>query len=95
MEVDFHADLGYVAAKVALIALNEVQGDTKDVDNLIKALEKVNFLAPRGPFRFGPNHAPVQNVYLKRIEKIDGKLGEKILETFTDIGQGWMPKELR
>ncbi len=95
MDVDFHADLGYVSAKVALLGLQAVKGDTKNVDKLIGAMEKVNFIAPRGPFRYGPNHAPIQNMYLRQVVKIDGKLGEKILETYTDIGQDWKPKELR
>jgi branched-chain amino acid transport system substrate-binding protein len=95
MPIDFHADLGYVTARVALLGLQQVKGDTKDTDRLIQALEKVNFKAPRGPFRYGPNHSPIQNFYLRQIAKIDGKLGERIVETYTDIGQGWLPKELR
>jgi branched-chain amino acid transport system substrate-binding protein len=95
MDADFHADHGYVAAKVALLGLKEVQGNTKDVDKLIRAMEKVKFVAPRGPFRFGPNHAPIQNIYLLRIEKVDGKLVDKVIETYTEVEQGWMPKELR
>jgi len=95
MDVDFHADLGYVAAKVVLLALEKVNGNSEDKDKLIKAMENVQFDAPRGPFKYGPNHAPIQNVYLRRVEKVKGRLQNVVIEKFSEVGQGWMPPELR
>ncbi len=95
MDIDFHADLGYVTAKVALLGLEKVNGNTKDVDKLIKAMENVQFDAPRGPFRYGPNHTPIQNVYLRVVKKANGQFQNYILKTTPDVGQGWMPSELR
>ena len=95
MDVDFHADLGYVAAKVVLLGLEKVNGNTENVDNLIKAMEEVQFDAPRGPFRYGPNHAPIQNTYLRVVKKVNGQYQNFIVETVTNVGQGWMPEKLR
>lgn len=94
MDVDFHADLGYVSAKVVLLALASVGSSLKDVDQVITAMEKVDFIAPRGPFKYGPNHAPTQNVYLRRVERVDGKLANVIVERYPNVGQGWMPPGL-
>lgn len=95
MDVDFHADLGYVTAKVALMGLDKTKGDTSDLDKLIGAMEKVQFLAPRGPFKYGPNHSPIQNVYLREVRKINGVIQNVAVETVTEVGQGWMPPQLR
>jgi len=96
MDIDFHADLGYVTAKLYLIGLKAVKGNTDDVDGMIAAIEKADFEAPRGRFHYGPNHAPIQPVKLRKVEKrADGKLVNGVEEVYPEIEQGWMPPELR
>jgi len=96
MDIDFHADMGFVSAKVVLSALEKVNGNSEDKDQLIKAMENVQLNAPRGPFKYGPNHAPIQNVYLRQVKRLkDGRLQNAVIETYNNIGQGWMPPELR
>ena len=41
---------------------------------LAEAVAGVRFASPRGPFRFDPTtHAVVQDVYVRRVQKVDGK----------------------
>ena len=85
---------GYTAAKVAILGLQAVQGNVEDKDKLVVAIEKLKLESPRGSFRFGADHHPIHNVYLRRVEKVDGKLQNTVLETYPDIGtnwKGWMP----
>lgn len=94
-EVSIYTEHGYVAAKMAILALQEVDGDVEDVDGMIQALENLEFEAPRGPIRFEGGHSPIQNVYHRVVEKVDGKLQNTVLDTYTDVGPYWMPEELR
>jgi branched-chain amino acid transport system substrate-binding protein len=53
-------------------AIKAVKGNLKDVDGMVKAMEKANFPSLRGPFQYNVNHHPIQNFYLLRAEKTAG-----------------------
>ena len=46
-----------------------VKGNLKDVDGMVKAMEKADFKSLRGPFQYNVNHHPIQNFYLLKTEK--------------------------
>ena len=50
-------------------AIKAVKGNLKDVNGMVKAMEKANFPSLRGPFQYNVNHHPIQNFYLLRAEK--------------------------
>lgn len=85
---------GYVAARMAILALQAVDGDVENVDSLIEAIENLEFEAPRGPIKF-ELHTPVQNVYHRVVERVDGELQNTVIDTYPDIGPYWLPEELR
>jgi len=94
-EVTIYTEHGYVAAKMAILALEEVEGAVEDVDGMIQALENLEFEAPRGPIKFEGLHSPIQNIYHRVVEKVDGKLQNTVIGTYTEVGPYWMPEELR
>ena len=64
---DLFSDYGYVAAKALDEALKMIDGDTSNKDKLAEAMTKVQFNAPRGPFRMDPvTHNPIQDIYIAR-----------------------------
>jgi branched-chain amino acid transport system substrate-binding protein len=89
-----YTEHGYVAARMAILALQAVDGDVEDVDSLIEAIENLEFEAPRGPIKF-ELHTPVQNVYHRVVERVDGELQNTVIDTYPDIGPYWLPEELR
>lgn len=84
----------YVAARMAILAVEAVNGDVENVDEMIAFLENLEFEAPRGPIRF-ESHSPVQNVYHMVVERVNGELQNTVIETYTEIGPYWLPPELR
>jgi branched-chain amino acid transport system substrate-binding protein len=84
---------GYVAARMAILALEEMDGDVDDLDSLIEALENLEFEAPRGPVKF-EQHTPVQNLYHRVVERVDGELQNTVVGTYPDIGPVWVPAGL-
>jgi branched-chain amino acid transport system substrate-binding protein len=83
---DIYSDYGYVAARVIDEAVKATDGDTSDKDKLAAAMAKVQFEAPRGPFRFDPEtHHPIQNVYVCEVREIDGRLANKDIATVKDV----------
>ena len=53
-------------------AVRAVKGNLKDVNGMVKAMEKANFQSLRGPFQYNVNHHPIQNFYLLKTEKLAG-----------------------
>ena len=79
------SDYGYVTAEVIARALEATGGDTSDKTKLAAAVSAVSFNAPRGPFRFDPvTHNPIQNVYIREVAEIDGRITNKVLATIKD-----------
>jgi len=83
---DLFSDYGYVAAKALDEALKMVDGDTTNKDKLTEAMTKIQFKAPRGPFRMDPvTHNPIQDIYIAQIIELDNKITTKILATLKDV----------
>jgi branched-chain amino acid transport system substrate-binding protein len=67
-EADVYAVAGYDTITLLAQALDKVQGDTSAQKDLIAALEAARTESPRGPFRFGKTHNPIQNVYVRQVK---------------------------
>ena len=93
-QATLYSEHGYVAARMLILALEEVDGDVEDVDTLIEVLENLEFEAPRGTIRF-ELHSPVQSVYHRVVEKVDDELQNTVIDTYPDIEPVWLPPELR
>jgi branched-chain amino acid transport system substrate-binding protein len=91
VDVSYAAEAGYMAGRVLILGLQAVNGDDEDIDKLSAAIEKLDFKSTRGRFRFGKNHNPIQDYYLRKVEKVDGKLENVVKETYPNIYQNWMP----
>ncbi|MBF8436076.1 ABC transporter substrate-binding protein [Halanaerobiaceae bacterium Z-7014] len=82
------SDHGYTAARMALMAIEEMEGNIEDREefmNIVRATEIPD--APRGPFRLDEYGNPIQNVYIKEVREVDGRLTNVVLETYEDVSQ--------
>jgi len=63
-----------------------VGGNTQDKDKLAAAMLALKVNAPRGPFRFNQQtHSPIQNVYIREVAEIDGRVANKVIYTARDV----------
>ncbi len=53
--------------------IRELDGDI-DGDKAVEIARNMKITSPRGPVEFDENRDVVQNVYIRRVEKVDGKL---------------------
>jgi len=81
-----YASQGYDAAHLIGSALKVVDGDMSRTDAFRKALEKADFASVRGSFRFGSNHHPIQDIYVREVVKgADESITNKTLgKVFSD-----------
>lgn len=90
-----YSEASYVGARVIADAVNALKGDIKNLDQLTAAMKKVSFEAPRGQFRFDDYNSPIHNVYIFKVEKVNGKLVNKPVAEYKDVSQfwKWSPKD--
>jgi branched-chain amino acid transport system substrate-binding protein len=83
---DLFADYGYVGARAIGEALKATDGDASNKDKLADSMSKVQFNAPRGPFRMDPaTHNPIQDIYIAQVIESDGKVTTKTLSTAKQV----------
>lgn len=87
---DVIAVQGYDAINVAFKAMKAINGQVDNPKKFIAALRQVRMGAdesPRGPFYFDKFANPVQNIYIKKVVKKDGRLMNEAIKTYTRVSQ--------
>jgi branched-chain amino acid transport system substrate-binding protein len=80
----------YINGMVAEAALKATGGNTEDKDAFIKALRAVSLEdSPRGAFHFDHFGNVVGTVYIRRLERKDGKLVQTTIKTYPNVSQFW------
>ena len=80
----------YTAGLVLKQALEKVGGKVEDTDSFLKALRTVSIPdAPGGPIRLDKYGNPVHNVYIRRVERKDGRLQNTVIHTIENVSQFW------
>ena len=78
----YYGAQAYDAIMLIASAVAATDGNLEDKDALRAALKEANFDSVRGNFKFGENHIPVQNFYLREVvEDADGVWTTKVVET--------------
>ncbi len=78
----------YINGMCIEAALEKTGGKTEDKQKLIEALRAVSLTdSPRGAFRFDHLGNVVGNIFIRRIERKNGKLVNTILKTYPEVGQ--------
>jgi branched-chain amino acid transport system substrate-binding protein len=72
-----YASQGFDTANLIFSAMDKA--DVKDSDAFRAALEAADFASVRGAFRFGNNHHPIQNIYVREVVAGDGKPTNKLV----------------
>lgn len=87
----YNNHLGYLAARAGGEAMKAVNGNVEDQARFLEALRRVRFEAPGGPFRFDDKQNAVIHTYLRRVEKVGGKLQNSVFDQVSDVDQFWKP----
>ena len=74
-----YASQGFDTANLLISAMSKA--DVSDADAFRAALEAADFASVRGDFSFGPNHHPIQNIYVREVIKEGEVYTNKIIAT--------------
>ncbi len=80
----------YTAGLFLKQALEKVGGKVEETDGFLKALRSVSIPdAPGGPIRLDRYANPVHNIYIRRVERKDGRLQNTVIHTIENVSQFW------
>jgi branched-chain amino acid transport system substrate-binding protein len=88
----FYAAATYVEGAVLEAALNAVKGNVEKKDDFMKALKAVKVDTVRGPVSFDQYGNVVGNVYIRKVERKDGRLVNSVIHTYPNVSQFWTYK---
>jgi branched-chain amino acid transport system substrate-binding protein len=96
MQKDYGIDPGfyaaglYVAAATVAAGLEKTNGKSDDKEAFVKALRAVELKdSPRGPIKFDHFGNVVGDFFIRRVEKVNGKLANKTIKTYHNVSQFW------
>jgi len=70
--------------------MKTVQGRIEDKAAFMKALRAVQLPdTPQGPIRIDAYGNPIVNVYIRRVERRDGRLMNVVIDTYREVSQFW------
>jgi branched-chain amino acid transport system substrate-binding protein len=90
----YYSTGAYTAGLFLKQALEKVGGRIEDSDAFLKAVREVALTdAPGGPIRLDKYGNPVHNVYIRRVERKDGRLQNTVIHTIENVSQFWTYSE--
>jgi branched-chain amino acid transport system substrate-binding protein len=100
MNRDYKQDPGYYsvgAYSSALMleqALKDVKGKIEDKQAFMAALRKVQLTNdPRGKISLDALGNPIMDIYIRKVERKNGKLVNAVIKTYPQVSQFWTYKQ--
>ncbi len=88
MQPDVYAVQGYDTGLLLAQAAEAVKGDLGNKKALYAALESQTIDSPRGKWTMSKSHNPIQDMYLRRVEKGENKVLGIAAKALADSGAG-------
>jgi branched-chain amino acid transport system substrate-binding protein len=89
----YYSEGTYVAGLQLKRALEAPGAGAESGEKLIAALRKVELTdTPRGPIRFDEYGNPIENIYVRKVERVGGRLQNSVIYTFEKVSQFWTYK---
>ncbi len=91
----FYAAATYVEGAVLEAALQAVKGALEDKAAFMKTLRAIKVDTARGPVAFDEYGNIVGNIYIRKVERKEGRLVNSVIYTYPNVSQFWTynPKE--
>jgi len=89
----YYSEACYTAMRWIDQAMISLKGEVSNPDRLMKALQSVQLKeSPRGPMRLDAYGNPIQNIYIRKVERAGGELQNSVIYTYPDVSQFWKYK---
>jgi branched-chain amino acid transport system substrate-binding protein len=84
----YYSETCYTTGRWINEAAKMVGGNVEDREKFLAALRKVEIPdSPRGPIKMDSHGNPIQNIYIRKVEKKDGELWNTVIQTYPGVSQ--------
>ena len=71
-------------------AVTALKGDVRNPEKFMKALKSVDLKeTPRGPIKMDAYGNAIQNIYVRKVERVGGELQNTVIYTYPEVSQFW------
>ena len=86
----YYSEGAYSGGRWIVEAIKAIDGDVENRAKLLQALKNVELKdLPRGPMKLDHYGNPVQNVYIRKVQKVNGALQNTVIHTYPSVSQFW------
>jgi branched-chain amino acid transport system substrate-binding protein len=86
----YYSETCYTNARWIVEAIKAINGKVEDREAFLAALKKVELKDfPRGPVVIDKWGNPIQNVYIRKVERVGGQLQNTVIFTYPAVSQFW------
>jgi branched-chain amino acid transport system substrate-binding protein len=86
----YYGETCYTNARWIVEAIKAINGKVEDREAFLAALKKVELKDfPRGPVVIDRWGNPVQNIYVRKVERVGGQLQNSVVVTYPAVSQFW------
>jgi len=88
----FYAAATYTEAAVLDATLQAIKGNIEDKAAFMKTVRSIKVDTCRGPVQFDQYGNVVGNIYIRKVERKDGRLVNRVIHTYPNVSQFWTYK---
>ena len=86
----YYSESMYTGGKWLAAAIESIGGRVEDSAALIEAIRRARVTdVPRGPVQLDSYGSPIENVYVRKVERVNGELQNTVIQTFPNVSQFW------
>ena len=86
----YYAESMYTGGKWLGAAIEALHGRVEDSAALLEALRRAKLTdLPRGPVELDEYGNPIENIYVRKVERVNGELQNTVIDTFPRVSQFW------
>jgi branched-chain amino acid transport system substrate-binding protein len=86
----YYSEATYTNMRWITEAIKAVGGKVEDRPALLTAIRRVEIKdTARGPLSVDPHGNPVQNIYVRKVERVGGRLQNTVIATYPAVSQFW------
>jgi branched-chain amino acid transport system substrate-binding protein len=86
----YYAESMYAGGRWAVAAIEAAGGNVEDAAGLLAAFRRVKPTGlPRGPVELDEYGNPIESIYIRKVERVNGELQNTVIETFPRVSQFW------
>ena len=86
----YYSEMFFTGGKWILECAKKLNGNVEDREKFLAALKEHKVTDdPRGPIEIDKYGNPIQNIYIRKVEKVGGELQNTVIYTYPKVSQFW------